>query len=452
MSAILLSLAFLLPGSSLNYLASVAWKLIFSRHSACARLCAAGLGIAFNSQDLYNPTNPTNTNLPLPASASVRTQTPPSYLSALHAIESPTIDFAASLRYPPTTATGSSTGPAGAAATGSEDEAEADNISFLRTPIDPQDEWRAQNASSRSPAPTGRHSARHAGAADRAEGSATADFAAAEDELVEQVRAARQRLSRAQQQQPNGRRGDGLTARTTSNESPRERLQRILNTLSTRREFVAYGDRINGSNSLYGWAPPEGYLQQQGRWNGSSGGNSERRGDARGAGAAGSGAGVGLDGDDEAELHQLLTTLRDQQPTTHPEILRVLARSQLDAMREAQRGSNGNGSGNRASTGGFTPSTSQQQQEQPTATTDDPTPTTATSTPSLRSATILGSVRRSGPHLSTGLTPVATATTARDSTQRYTTERERELLSYVDDWDETRDRERERNREREWER
>lgn len=61
-------------------------------------------------------------------------QTPPSYLAALSEIESPPLgglDLAATLSTQP------------------EEEIDAvneANVSFLRTPIDPQDEWRAQNA------------------------------------------------------------------------------------------------------------------------------------------------------------------------------------------------------------------------------------------------------------------------------------------------------------------
>src|SRR5215472_13143061 len=52
-----------------------------------------------------------------------------SYLSALRQIDSiPVPDLASTLNNP------------------AEDEANEANISFLRTPIDPQDEWRAQNA------------------------------------------------------------------------------------------------------------------------------------------------------------------------------------------------------------------------------------------------------------------------------------------------------------------
>ncbi|KAF2092241.1 hypothetical protein K490DRAFT_31401, partial [Saccharata proteae CBS 121410] len=61
-----------------------------------------------------------------------RPSTPPSYLSALRQLESPVspqvINLAATLT------------------TQAENEADEDNISFLRRPVDPQEEWRQQNA------------------------------------------------------------------------------------------------------------------------------------------------------------------------------------------------------------------------------------------------------------------------------------------------------------------
>lgn len=62
----------------------------------------------------------------------------------------------------------------------------------------------------------------------------------------------------------------------------------------------AYGDRVPSQNNLYDWSPAN-------------------------------------EADDEDELDQILTELRREQPNTHPEILRVLGRSQLDSERERIR-------------------------------------------------------------------------------------------------------------------
>jgi hypothetical protein len=63
---------------------------------------------------------------------------------------------------------------------------------------------------------------------------------------------------------------------------------------------AAYGDRVPNSNNLYDWSPSN-------------------------------------EADDEDELDQILAELRREQPNTHPEILRVLGRSQLDSERERSR-------------------------------------------------------------------------------------------------------------------
>ncbi len=63
---------------------------------------------------------------------------------------------------------------------------------------------------------------------------------------------------------------------------------------------TAYGDRVPSQNSLYDWSPAN-------------------------------------EADNEDELDQILAGLRREHPTTHPEILRVLGRSQLDSDRERIR-------------------------------------------------------------------------------------------------------------------
>lgn len=80
----------------------------------------------------------------------------------------------------------------------------------------------------------------------------------------------------------------------------RDRLRRVMNRLSRIHDPpAAYSDRIPSQNSLYDWSPAN-------------------------------------EADDEEELDQILAELRREQPNTHPEILRVLGRSQLDSEREAR--------------------------------------------------------------------------------------------------------------------
>ncbi|OCK82231.1 hypothetical protein K432DRAFT_293683 [Lepidopterella palustris CBS 459.81] len=191
----------------------------------------------------------------------LRPGTPPSYLSALRELESPVSSSVLNL--------------AATLTTQAEDEADAENLRFLRSPIDPQDEWRAENA--------------------------------------------RERLRRASEERGEDR-------------ERRERLRRVMNRLSRIHDPPAYGDRIPSQNNLYDWSPAN-------------------------------------EADDEEELEQILQELRQQQPNTHPEILRVLGRSQLDAERESR---------NRAYSSRLLSS------NQPSQTSES----------SLRSAAILQSVRR----------------------------------------------------------
>jgi hypothetical protein len=80
----------------------------------------------------------------------------------------------------------------------------------------------------------------------------------------------------------------------------RERLRRVMSRLSSINDpQPAYGDRVPSQNSLYDWSPA-------------------------------------TNDDDEAELDQILAEIRRDQPNAHPEIVRVLARSQLDTEREAR--------------------------------------------------------------------------------------------------------------------
>tara|TARA_R110002003_G_scaffold1005_9_gene22044 strand:+ start:7581 stop:9593 length:2013 start_codon:yes stop_codon:yes gene_type:complete len=81
----------------------------------------------------------------------------------------------------------------------------------------------------------------------------------------------------------------------------RDRLRRVMSRLSRLNDnSAAYGDRVPSRNSLYDWSPAN-------------------------------------EADDEDELDQILAELRREQPDTHPEVLRVLGRSQLDSERERIR-------------------------------------------------------------------------------------------------------------------
>ncbi|KAF2824980.1 hypothetical protein CC86DRAFT_353686 [Ophiobolus disseminans] len=134
----------------------------------------------------------------------------------------------------------------------------------------------------------------------------------------------------------------------------RERLRRVMSRLSrlddsTPTSSAAYGDRVPSQNSLYDWSPAN-------------------------------------EADDEDELDHILAELRREQPNTHPEILRVLGRSQLDSERERIRSISSRLASERAAPAGE----------------------------SLRSTAILQSVRRQ-PRFSAR---------SRDYLQRYNAERE----------------------------
>ncbi|KAK0647628.1 Uncharacterized protein DIS24_g7526 [Lasiodiplodia hormozganensis] len=131
--------------------------------------------------------------------------TPPSYLSALRQLESPVspqvINLAATLT------------------TQAENEVDEDNVSFLRRPVDPQEEWRQQNAQ-------------------------------AEDELFEGVRAARERLRARTAEMQH----DEHDERDRQSQS---QLQRVLSRLSRMDDSLSYSDRVPSRNALYDWSPPD---------------------------------------------------------------------------------------------------------------------------------------------------------------------------------------------------
>ncbi|KAF2200738.1 hypothetical protein GQ43DRAFT_488836 [Delitschia confertaspora ATCC 74209] len=81
-----------------------------------------------------------------------------------------------------------------------------------------------------------------------------------------------------------------------------ERLRRVMNRLSRIHGTLdppAYSDRVPSQNTLYDWSPAS-------------------------------------EADDEEELDQILSELRQAQPAMHPETLRALGRAQLDAERESR--------------------------------------------------------------------------------------------------------------------
>ncbi|KAH7070423.1 vacuolar import and degradation protein-domain-containing protein [Paraphoma chrysanthemicola] len=136
-----------------------------------------------------------------------------------------------------------------------------------------------------------------------------------------------------------------LLERQQEEAGQRDRLRRAM----SRESSAAYGDRVPSRNSLYDWSPTN-------------------------------------EADDEDELDQILAELRREQPNTHPEVLRVLGRSQLDSERERIRSISSRLSAERAGSAGE----------------------------SLRSTAILQSVRRH---------PRFSART-REYLQRYNSERE----------------------------
>ncbi|KAK8199091.1 vacuolar import and degradation protein-domain-containing protein [Phyllosticta capitalensis] len=151
------------------------------------------------------PAPPPNTAPLQDDDSTARPNTPPSYLSALRQLESPVspqvINLAATLT------------------TQAENEADADNVSFLRRPMDPQDEWRQQNA-------------------------------AAEDELFEEVRAARDRL-RARTVELHQHEQD-----TRDRQMRLSRVMERLERLNRLHFSMPYSDRVPHQNNLYDWSPP----------------------------------------------------------------------------------------------------------------------------------------------------------------------------------------------------
>ncbi|KAF1981475.1 hypothetical protein K402DRAFT_457990 [Aulographum hederae CBS 113979] len=91
----------------------------------------------------------------------------------------------------------------------------------------------------------------------------------------------------------------------------RDRLQRVLTRL-TRLQEESYGERIPSQNhSLYGWSPI------------GEGADTTTQQPSPAA--------------DDSEMQQVIQELRRQRPDAHPDILRVLARAQIDSDREARR-------------------------------------------------------------------------------------------------------------------
>lgn len=100
-------------------------------------------------------------------------------------------------------------------------------------------------------------------------------------------------------------RGPYRSTFTTTTSAPSEHMPAQDRPASVHNEAreartAAYSDRVPSRNSLYDWSPA-------------------------------------TEADDDAELEGILAELRREQPNTHPEILRVLGRSQLDSERERSR-------------------------------------------------------------------------------------------------------------------
>ncbi|KAF2757823.1 hypothetical protein EJ05DRAFT_485908 [Pseudovirgaria hyperparasitica] len=159
----------------------------------------------------------------------------PSYLTALRGLENPVSSSVLNIADTLTT-------------TSAEDDVVADNVRFLRSPVDPQEEWRAENAREETTRDRQRTVLEH-----RAE----------ERERRERMLMVMTRL-------------DGLRRQDSSQSS--------------------YSDRVPSQNSLYDWSPAN----------------------------------------DEDELNALMQGLRQQQPTTNPEILRSMGRSHLESERQSQ--------------------------------------------------------------------------------------------------------------------
>lgn len=130
----------------------------------------------------------------------------------------------------------------------SADEANDANVSFLRTPVDPQDEWRAQNAEAWEELQHRQRERQRQRDRDRpSSGNAAGAMAG---------------LGLAERERP------GLTG-SAEDRARRERLQRVLNRLNRMHESSSstggvsasgnntnsYGERIPRENSLYDWSP-----------------------------------------------------------------------------------------------------------------------------------------------------------------------------------------------------
>ncbi|KAL9094060.1 MAG: hypothetical protein Q9165_003730 [Trypethelium subeluteriae] len=311
-----------------------------------------------------NTPEQSSSNSPNLGTLAARPQTPPSYLSALHELESPVLDLASTLT-----------------TTAAEDEADAENVRFLRRLMDY--DWPPQGlevdedvenetlpqlgdvmtSESRDrilpvPVPEQYRTSEHSTTAQGRQSNY--NLTRSNPSRLDPTRrrpdsrrlaTEREILEAELQRQRNQHHNRGIQDEEVERVV---RLQGILSRLNRLQE-PAYGDRIPSQQSLYDWAPAN-------------------------------------DEDNGEELEDILRDLRTQQPNTHPEILRVLGRSQLDAEREAR---------NRAYSSRFLNS----------HTASHPQPSES----SLRSAAILQSVRRH-PRF---------AARSREHLQRYVMDRER---------------------------
>lgn len=212
----------------------------------------------------------------------------------------------------------------------SADEANDANVSFLRTQLDPQDEWRAENAER-----------------ERERDHAVEPWSSldARERTRERLRLAeRDRLRRVGQSAAIAEEGRGEAV--DYGRERRERLQRVLNRLNRIHEGSSssllagsaapalganasgsYGERIPRENSLYDWSPAN--LDAEAR-------QSERDGTREDGDDDDLGTGDGYDA--EAEQLRIFAQLRRDLPNENPEVQRRIALQRSRDLFRQRRG------------------------------------------------------------------------------------------------------------------
>lgn len=212
----------------------------------------------------------------------------------------------------------------------SADEANDANVSFLRTQLDPQDEWRAENAE------------RERERSDATPATEPWSGLDARERTRERLRMA-ERLRRVGQSSVIAEEGRGEAV--DYGRERRERLQRVLNRLNRIHEGSSsllsssvapaastnasgsYGERIPRENSLYDWSPAN--LDMEAR-------QSERDGPREDGDDAELGDGDGYDA--EAEQLRIYAQLRRDLPNENPEIQRRIALQRSRDLFRQRRG------------------------------------------------------------------------------------------------------------------